>query len=601
MMKETTKYFKEMGKFLRDFLRRDFIKEDILKQSSHLKKVSYELHLFDSVITTMVFNIFAYMTLAGNYAIEKGFGILGIFIYMLNFTDSIVNTIMYQWREKKYHERELAKEDAIILLGGKILTKISNNIYQKRNNQWNQVSGEEIINCITEYLENYWYIINSYWFNIMEALIAIGMLISNIIINKKIPQSYFITILIITAFSSFICTLISKENRSRFRNSERSICNKKSIIKNDILRVIPIIAEDQESRIRRYKNLSSEHIKETGKVIRKDFIYDTIDETIHILASCTIVILYVKGCNQISLATIAGIMANLAIFNRSISSFRSIINLLNDQSMHWDNLRREEVLMNEMLKVYSKSVNTEIKPIESLKISSFEIMYNEKSENDKPFTLKLERDLNYEMGDRIVLTGASGSGKSTLLKICTKRIMFKQISNKEISPTNYMYYDDTIDFGSMPLWEELFCLDKKTRIVPKSNEIEKMEYILKNLMIYQEIDEICNDFWMWTKQHTGKELSRGQKQRMIIGKILFWLDEKIDIIALDECTSGLDTEADEENNADAIKILQFIIDYCNRDRRRIIFLATHQNINDLCNHRLHFRRNNGQTTIEDKK
>ena len=68
----------------------------------------------------------------------------------------------------------------------------------------------------------------------MEALIAIGMLISNIIVNKTIPQIYFIPILIMTAFSSFICTLISKENRSRFRNSERSICNKKSIIKNDI-------------------------------------------------------------------------------------------------------------------------------------------------------------------------------------------------------------------------------------------------------------------------------------------------------------------------------------------------------------------------------
>ena len=102
MMKETTKYFKEMGKFIRDFLRRDFIKEDILKQSSHLKKVSYELHLFDSVITTMVFNIFAYMTLAGNYAIEKGFGILGIFIYMLAIIytkGEIISGIKFQ--EKK--------------------------------------------------------------------------------------------------------------------------------------------------------------------------------------------------------------------------------------------------------------------------------------------------------------------------------------------------------------------------------------------------------------------------------------------------------------------------------------------------------------------
>lgn len=84
----------------------------------------------------------------------------------------------------------------------------------------------------------------------------------------------------------------------------------------------------------------------------------------------------------------------------------------------------------------------------------------------------------------------------------------------------------------------------------------------------------------------------------LISKILFWLNPDIDIVALDECTSGLDAETDDDDNADALKILQFIINYCNHDKKRILFLATHQDIDNLCNHRLHFRRASGKTIIQ---
>lgn len=55
----------------------------------------------------------------------------------------------------------------------------------------------------------------------------------------------------------------------------------------------------------------------------------------------------------------------------------------------------------------------------------------------------------------------------------------------------------------------------------------------------------------------GHSLSNGQNQRLILAKILYWIDDDIDIVCLDECTSGLDEKSD--TGADAQKILEYII------------------------------------------
>ncbi len=59
--------------------------------------------------------------------------------------------------------------------------------------------------------------------------------------------------------------------------------------------------------------------------------------------------------------------------------------------------------------------------------------------------------------------------------------------------------------------------------------------------------------------------------------MLYWLDDEIDVLVLDECTSGLDDKAD-INSADAEKILEYIVRYANADKKRIIIISTHQNI-----------------------
>ena len=74
-----------------------------------------------------------------------------------------------------------------------------------------------------------------------------------------------------------------------------------------------------------------------------------------------------------------------------------------------------------------------------------------------------------------------------------------------------------------------------------------------------------------------QSLSNGQKQRLILAKMLYWLNDEIDVMVLDECTSGLDDKA-ESDSADAERILEYIVRYANRDKKRIVIISTHQNI-----------------------
>ena len=81
------------------------------------------------------------------------------------------------------------------------------------------------------------------------------------------------------------------------------------------------------------------------------------------------------------------------------------------------------------------------------------------------------------------------------------------------------------------------------------------------------------------KKSKYDSLSHGQQQRMILAKILYHLNSKVDVLVLDEVTSGLDNTSDKDVNAQ--EILEFVVRYANRDKKRIVIIATHQNIDEF--------------------
>ena len=594
---QRNEFFKEVGKLLKDFVRRDFIKDKILEQPKELKKTARKLNS-TALIMNCIFALFSYLTLAGNYAIVHGFTIFGIALYMLYDAQAIVHIVYNQWNQNVSTEFEFFREDSLTLIGSKILSKVSWNVYQKEDNKWKQATNEEITSCIGNYLVCYWDVENHYLYNIIQIVMTFIMLLTTILTNTTIPQHLFIPFLLCSSLVSLLCSTYDRIQHSKFRTEDRKLNNEKSILKNDILRVVPIISQDQETRLNRYNYLSKNHFFMKKSLLTKDFSTTIISTLVHIAFSCILILTYVYSSGKIDLSTIAGMTATLVVYNTAIRSFESILRIITERSQSWDVLEKEISMMENILSIYNLQKEEKPESINSLKISPFESAYAETSENDKSFRLILDQNLLFEKGDCVSLTGASGSGKSTFLKVTTKRIRFKEVKQSKITPVNYVYYDESIDFGSMPLWDEIFCLDGKTRIKPTPEELAKMEYILKEMKLYQEISEQCKNFWTWLQENTSKSLSKGQKQRLIVSKILFWLNTDIDIVALDECTSGLDAKTDDNDNADALKILQFIITYCNHDKKRILFLATHQDIDNLCNHRLHFKRTSGKTIIQ---
>ena len=222
-----------------------------------------------------------------------------------------------------------------------------------------------------------------------------------------------------------------------------------------------------------------------------------------------------------------------------------------------------------ILDIYHSITNEKPKVVDNIIVKPFTISYKEESKNDIPFTLKSRETININSGEVIILYGPSGSGKSTFMNMLTERIKLEK-SVEIPSTTRFLFYDEKLKFGSLNMFDELFCSDKNP-------DLNKMEDILRNLNLWNEIESNSHDVWEFFKEKQFEHsLSNGQRQRLILAKMLYFLDENIDALILDEPTSGLD----DKNNigVDAENILEYVVRYSNKDKKRIIIISTHQNI-----------------------
>ena len=341
-----------------------------------------------------------------------------------------------------------------------------------------------------------------------------------------------------------------------------------------MLRVPVIVNADLDMRINKFQKTVVESNANVTQFHNKLNLSRLFITAIEALSQYGIIIFYLLGVewNSISLATITEVGATLVIVSTALGYINRIANTLNTHNDRLIIIEKEEYDMSLILDVYHReSKKTSVsKVINDITINPFSIKYLEESENDKPFTLTSPNTLNIHKGEVVILSGVSGSGKSTFMKLLTERIRVEK--NAEIPSTSrFLFYDEKLKFGSLSIFEELFCCTENPNL-------EKMQKILENLHLWTEIKCNCFDVWKYMKEKRfGHTLSNGQKQRLILAKMLYWLDEHIDVMVLDECTSGLDDKSDVDA-ADAERILEYIVRYCNQDKKRIVIISTHQNI-----------------------
>lgn len=551
------------------------ISDELLTIPKNVKHMGFKVG-FINLGTTVIALVFAFMLKVTNMMIERRLILLGIILFMLYRGQQVVKEAFHLFESSENKKFELIFEDEIVFRGSQIIGKTSNKVlkYDASNKLYKVMSNESVLNTIKNYLQNMWRQKIQHTFDVFEMISVIIMLTIAILTNTSIDQVVFIPLILIFVLISFFCSAYISLNREAYYKKHREYNNEQSLIINDLLRVPVIVKNDLDMRINKFQKTviaNNENVTKFHKKMNLSRLFVTIMEA---FSQYGIIIFYLLGVewNSITLATITEIAATLLIVETALAQISRIAETLNSHNERLTILEKEEADMSLILDVYhneSAKISTP-KVVDSINISPFSIQYLEESENDKPFTLVSRKPIHICNGEVVILYGPSGSGKSTFMKMLTERIRLEK-STDIPSTSRFLFYDEKLKFGSLSIFEELFCCNETPNLA-------KMQNILEHLHLWCEIKSNCFDVWKWMKEKQFEQsLSNGQKQRLILAKMLYWLDENIDVVVLDECTSGLDDKV-ESDSADAERILEYIVRYANSDKRRIVIISTHQNI-----------------------
>lgn len=570
---------REMLNLIINFIKPYRNHDQMLVMPKEIRKVGYKLGIVSSIMT-VISSACAYLLLISNMMIEHRLILLGIIFFMLNQGERIIKAAYDIYRTAEQEKYGTIIEDEIIFRGATIIGEVSNKVlkYDEENNVYRVLTNEQVVNSIKRFLTNFWAYTISHVFDLISMLNVFVMVIGAIVANTKISQIVFIpTIIVFSIISFFESALIGKLQR-KFFEKNRDYDDEQLLIFNDLLKVESIVPKDLNMRLEKFKETLKKSKRNAIDFNKKRNYMHLATSVIEVFLQYGIIILYLFGIdwNSINLATITQLVAIVEIFSKAMRLVRNMTSSLVDNDKVISILKKEEEDLNLILDAYYIEIEKKEKPqiIKNIAIDEFSISYMEKSENDKAFTLISKKRIQINNGEIAVLYGPSGSGKSTFMNVLTERIKISKTT--EIPATNrYLFYDEKLRFGSLSIFEELFCGEENP-------DLEKMKSILKNIHLWDEIKANCFDIWIWMKEKKFNDsLSNGQKQRLILAKMMYWLDDEVDVLVLDECTSGLDEKSDK--GADAEGILEYIVRYANKDKKRIIIISTHQNIDGFIN------------------
>lgn len=582
------KFFKHYG-----------LSDEMLSIPNSVKRMGFKVGFMNFGMTVIALT-FAFMLKVTNMMIEYRLILLGIIFFMLYRGQQVVREAFYLFESSESKKFELIFEDEIVFRGSQIIGKTSDKVlkYDNANNLYKVMSNESVLNTIKNYLQNLWRQRIRHTFDIFEMISVIIMLAVAIATNTSISQVVFIPLIFVFVLISFFSSAYISLNREAYYKKHREYNNEQSLIVNDLLRVPVIVRNDLDMRIEKFQKTviaSNENVTKFHKKMNLSRLFVT---TMEAFSQYGIIIFYLLGVewNSINLSTITEIAAVLLIVETALGQISRIAETLNNHNERLTILEKEEKDMSLILEVFhseSEKITTP-KIVDNIRINPFSIQYLEESENDKPFTLVSKKQIHINNGEVVILYGPSGSGKSTFMKMLTERIRLEK-STEIPSTSRFLFYDEKLKFGSLSIFEELFCCEENPNLT-------KMQTILENLHLWCEIKSNCFDVWKWMKEKRfDQSLSNGQKQRLILAKMLYWLNDDIDVLVLDECTSGLDDKS-ETDSADAERILEYIVRYANSDKKRIIIISTHQNIDGFkCKLADKFKFRNLQFAKEEEK
>ncbi len=162
--------------------------------------------------------------------------------------------------------------------------------------------------------------------------------------------------------------------------------------------------------------------------------------------------------------------------------------------------------------------------------------------------------LTVEPGEKVAFVGPSGSGKTTLMNLLTRQLRPDageiRLGGEPVSGYPLPMY--LLHFAYVPQQPHLFKISLKDNISFGwyDSPMDKIVACAKTVQIHEAIERLP-DGYDTIFGLKGMNLSRGQKQRIVLARALI---RDPGIIILDEFTSSLDRETEQEILDDIIRI-----------------------------------------------
>ena len=412
--------------------------------------------------------------------------------------------------------------------------------------------------------------------NFINALIEILILIMIITLiyfqNKFIAYALVLSGILILLFSRVLFKERLKVYGQLYNLFQQQILNN---YMNALGSIKNVLIQNKQNFF--LKDLKLNLIKQGNSVVKGGFINElprAVVELYFIVFVCAIV-LYLKGIYNDNAELLANISFLVILTFKAMPSISKIIYQLNGIYYKIDIINKtHSIINNESIhKDSGKIVHTnKFDEIKKIQLKNITFGYTE----DNPMIFK-DFDLLIEKNQTLGIYGSSGSGKSTLVDILAGLIKPKNgnliVNDHDLDNLNliknYQKYISYISQKNYILNSSIknniaFGEDEKKIDLQKVNEVIKMAKIKEIVDAKkQNIDFNVGD--------DGKNLSAGQRQRLIIARALYINSQ---IIIMDEATSNLD----KKNESEIMKDIKL-----NFHHKKILIIISHDmNILDFC-------------------
>ena len=545
-----------------------FVKHKLTQIPKDIKKETIIITFF-GVITSVGFDALSFFLQLGKNQITAGNIIAGLVFIGVYYTKNTLDSTIRIWMEDA---RITYKEHYVNAINNKVAEVVLNvrgKVWRKNEetNSKEIMSTNALLTSCKRYISLLWGFKIELPRQIIQALSVIAMFIGFIAVTTVEINNTIIFILIIL-FVSVCSALFSFKRiriRNRYRKSRKNVYEKQDMALNDILNIEPVNEKHASYMVENYINASKKIYEFDKKDRRSINKVNFVESFVNSIATICIISIKVfeVGIKNVDLAVVLSIIALVTIYSQIMSRVYSIVNMIEHLKGNLEEIGNYKSDFLDIIQVLDKEEKNigEYGEVENVIVPMFNVQYQALG-SEKPFSLKSEDEIELNQGDIILLIGPTGSGKSTFMKMITQKVMFNDFElfykRRKNGYINSIMHQTDGRLGCNSVLSEI--------VFDEQVDEKKLIYILKGLHLYEEIEEKEKNVIKYLETSTVKDYSTGQKQRLAITRLLYNMDDTMQIIGFDEATNAL-------NDAITMKTLKFIKDYC---PDKILLIATHQ-------------------------